>query len=326
MHLKEALKKIQQSPELPGLFVVMLAGHGMPTSLLSSFYASLKKQNDLTFLEVDLLSFAECQAQFEMSFLGMRKWYVLRNFDSLDAAAKKKWYGYLKTYQGPHTLMFFESLGALPRGRKQPAAKKLPLADTGTTLCIEIPAFVDIPLYTELYRFFYPSIAPEQLFIKTLFAQQQRLSLQDAVRMMSYQTVVGRRCSPFFDQWYTKLVLSEVSLFTLSQYFFGKNPKLFLVQWKACKDDFPSEFWVAYWSEQLWHAAQFIEQAQKYGLAEAKKSTSRLPFTFIQTDWKHHSLRSLSAAHDALYTLDYTLKNSGGMYALELWYHASMLR
>ena len=103
----------------------------------------------------------------------------------------------------------------------------------------------------------------------------ERLTLDDACRMMNYQTVVGRNGNQFFDQWYTKLVLSEVSLFTLSQYFLGRNTKLFLKQWKACKNDYPPEFWVAYWSEQLWQAAQYVSKAKAYGVAEAKKGVVR---------------------------------------------------
>jgi hypothetical protein len=319
VQLGPVLKKIQESPELPGLFLVILKGYDTPVSFLSNFYHQLSKRNEMknevTFIDTEIASLNDCMAQLEMSFLGTRRWYVLKNLSSLDAASKQEWYSYLENYQGPHTVFFYESLGALPRGNKAPKPKKSQWEDTETQLVIEIPALVDIPLYTELFKFFYPAVGPEQLFIRALFLKQQRLTLDDACRMMSYQTVVGQRCEPFFDQWYTKLVLSEVSLFTLSQYFFGRNTKLFLKQWKACKDDFPSEFWLVYWSEQLWQAAQFILRVQAYGLQEAKKGVFKLPFSFLQGDWQRHSLQRLTAAHDALYTLDYTLKNSGGEYA-----------
>ncbi len=325
MLLREALTKIQQSPDFSGLFVVVLKGYDRPSSFLSCLYIHLKKKHDVTFLDTAQSSLNNCRAQFEMTFLGQRRCYVLRNLSMLDAVSKKEWYSYLQNYQGPHTLFFFESLGPVPRGRTAVKPKKSLFADSSSHLIVEIPPFIDIPLYISLFRFFYP-VEPDQLFIKTLFAQQQRLLLDDAMRMMSYQTVVGRKCSPFFDHWYTKLVLSEISLFTLSQYFFGGNIKLFLQQWKACKDDFPPEFWIAYWSEQLWQAAQYIVKAQAYGIAEAKKGVFKLPFTFLTSDWKRHTLRSISEAHDRLYTLDYTLKNSGGDYALELWYHQFLQR
>ena len=325
MQLHVVLKKIQESPELTGLFVVVLKGYDQPTSFLGNFYAYLKKYNELTFLDLASTSLNDCRAHLEMSFLGQRRCYVLRNVSDLDAASKKKWYAYLQAYQGPHTLLFFESLGKAPRGRKAVKPKKTPWQDSATQLVIEIAPFVDIPLYSELFSFFY-SLPSDKAFIRALFAQQQRLSLDDACRMMSYQTVVGRNGNLFFSQWYTKLVLSEVSLFTLSQYFLGRNTKLFLTQWKACKDDFPPEFWIAYWSEQLWQAAQYVAKANAYGVAEAKKGVFRLPFTFLNSDWQRHSLRSLSEAHDELYGLDFALKNSGGAYGLELWYHKFLAR
>lgn len=320
MQLHDALKKIQESPELTGLSVVVLKGYDTPSSFLSSFYAQLKKHNELTFLDTASTTLANCRAQLEMSFLGQRRCYVLRNVSSLDVATKKKWYAYLQAYQGPHTVIFFESQGRTPRGRKVPKPKKSPWLDSATQLVIEIAPFVDIPMYTELFAFFY-AIPADKVFIRTLFAQQQRLPLDDACRMMSYQTVVGRNGNLFFEQWYTKLVLSEVSLFTLSQYLLGRNTKLFLKQWKACKDDFPPEFWIAYWSEQIWQAAQYVTKAKAYGVAQAKIGVFRLPFTFLNNDWQRHSLQSLSEAHDALYCLDFALKNSGGVYGLELWYH-----
>lgn len=325
MQLHTALKKIQQSPELTGLFVVVLKGYDTPSSFLSSFYVQLKKNNDLTFLDTVTTSLNDCRAQLEMSFLGQRRCYVLGSLSTLDAASKKKWYEYLQSYQGPHTVLFFESQGKAPRGSKVPKPKKSPWQDSKTQLVIEIAPFVDIPMYTELFAFFY-TVPSDKVFIRTLFSQQQRLLLDDACRMMSYQTVVGRNGNPFFDQWYTKLVLSEVSLFTLSQYFLGRNTKLFLKQWKACKDDFPPEFWIAYWSEQLWQAAQYISKAKAYGVAEAKVGQFRLPFTFLNSDWQRHTLASLSQAHDELYGLDFALKNSGGAYALELWYHKFLNR
>ncbi len=325
MQLHTALKKIQQSPELTGLFVVVLKGYDTPSSFLSSFYVQLKKHNDFTFLDTATTSLNDCRAQLEMSFLGQRRCYVLGNLSTLDAASKKKWYEYLQSYQGPHTVLFFESQGKAPRGSKVPKPKKSPWKDSDTQLVIEIAPFVDIPMYTELFAFFY-TVPADKMFIRTLFSQQQRLLLDDACRMMSYQTVVGRNCNQFFDQWYTKLVLSEVSLFTLSQYLLGRNTKLFLKQWKSCKDDFPPEFWIAYWSEQLWQAAQYISKAKAYGVAEAKVGQFRLPFTFLNSDWQRHTLASLSQAHDELYGLDFVLKNSGGAYALELWYHKFLNR
>jgi hypothetical protein len=36
--------------------------------------------------------------------------------------------------------------------------------DTETQLVIEIPPLVDIPLYTELFKFFYPAVSSAALY------------------------------------------------------------------------------------------------------------------------------------------------------------------
>ncbi len=324
MQVIAALTQIQKNPDLPGFFVVALQGYEYPSAFLSGFFHRIKAMNgELTFLDTSTHSLNDCKAQLEMSFLGLRKLYVLRNLHALDAAAKKTWRTYLQGYTGPHGVLLYESLGKVPRGRKavSKAPKKPKWADSETQLLIEVPATIDMRLYSELFSFFYPGVTQDPPFVQSLFAQQRALSVDDACRMMWYQTVVGRKCASFYAQWYSKLVVSEASLFTLSQYFLGRNPKLFLRQWKACKDDYPPEFWVAYWSEQIWQAAQFVITARAKGVAEAKKGFYRLPFTFLNTDWQSYSAEKLVNAHDELYAFDHYLKNGGGSYALELWYH-----
>ena len=137
---------------------------------------------------------------------------------------------------------------------------------------------------------------------------------------MGYQSVIGRKSEAFFAQWLSKIITPNKSLFSLSQYLFARQSQAFLQQWKALKDDFPDEFWIAYWSEQLWQAALFVMRAKAQGYDAAKRGAFRLPFSFINKDWQKHNEQSLVAAHDALYKLDYNLKNSAGGHGLELWY------
>ncbi len=322
MQLRAALPQIQQSPDFPGFFVIAYQGYDYPAAFLGGFFVRLKALlGELTFLDVEQSSLNECKAHLDMSFLGMRKRYVLRNFTSLDAAAKKAWKGYLEVYEGPHGILFFESLGAAPKGRKIAAKKASSSWNAASQMLIELPEKVDKELYKELFSFLYPGITADPAFIQHLFTYQETLALDEAYRVMSYQVVVGRNGKEFFASWYTKLVVSEASLFTLSQYLLGRNPRLFLRQWKACKDEYPLEFWVAYWSEQIWQATQFVSAAHSSGLEEAKKGFYRLPFTFLNTDWKRYSPQVLVEAHRGLYELDYASKNGGGEYALELWYH-----
>jgi hypothetical protein len=54
-------------------------------------------------------------------------------------------------------------------------------------------------------------------------------------------------------------------------------------------------------------------------MVEAKKVGFRLPFSFMQRDWKKTSVHELIQAHDCIYALDYGLKN-GGEFWMELFY------
>lgn len=322
MQLRAALKQIQQSPEFPGLFVIALQGHDDPAAFLGGFYQRLKELlGELTCLDLEQSTLNDCKAHLDMSFLGMRKLYVLKNFTALDAASRKAWKTYLEAYRGPHGILFFESLGAAPRGRKAAPKKIVPLWSGEHQMVIELPEKVDREVYAELFSFFYPTIAFDKAFMQHAFLHQEMLTLDDAYRIMGYQVVVGRNGKEFFESWYAKLVISEASLFTLSQYLLQKNPRLFLRQWKACKDEFPQEFWIAYWSEQMWQAAQYVSIARSSGADEAKRGTYRLPFTFLNTDWRRYTPQALAAAHNGLYELDYSNKNGGGEYALDLWLH-----
>ena len=141
--------------------------------------------------------------------------------------------------------------------------------------------------------------------------------------MMLYQSLVGRNMPLFFKQWYARLITPQKSLFTLSQYFFARQFQPFLKLWKSCEAEFPQEFWVVYWSEQLFHAALFVHRARTKGYSVAKEEAHKLPFSFINNDWQNYTEAQLTTAHQQIYQLDYDMKH-GAEYGLELFYHKFM--
>ena len=64
---------------------------------------------------------------------------------------------------------------------------------------------------------------------------------------------------------------------------------------------------------------------QKRDVVQAKKMSFKLPFSFIQSDWKRANLQELKQAHQFLCTVDYNLKTGGGDYGLELMYEKFFL-
>jgi hypothetical protein len=112
----------------------------------------------------------------------------------------------------------------------------------------------------------------------------------------------------------------ELSLFTLSQYFFARDGMRFFKQWSILKDQYAAPFWISFWSEQLWRASSFIELSEQHNFAEAKRISFKLPFSFIQRDWKNVTVQELKRAHDVLYHCDCAIKNGGDPNVLELFY------
>ncbi len=309
MELDDFLKRMNDTPDFPGVAVIAFESAAYPSYFFSQLLTILKAKTACVSLDSETHKLADIKAQLETSFLGNRMVYWVKNTHALDAATKKSWLSYTKTYHGPHCMLYF---------RQDAGTNK---AENERMLAVELPEFIDANLYCLLYGHFYPAAQIDTAFVAKLFGHSQKISLDQACMLMGYQTVVGRKSDSFFSQWLSKLVVPEKSLFTLSQYLFAQQPKLFLQQWKALKNDFPDEFWVAYWSEQIWQATLFVSRARSQGFDAAKKGAFRLPFSFINKDWRKYSPESLTQEHQYLTKLDYNLKNSAGTHGLELWYH-----
>lgn len=315
MHITEFLRMFKDTPDLSGVFAVTFESESYPGYFFSQLLVLIKSHTTCVTLDSEQYKLGDIKAQLETSFLGSRMLYWVKNTHELDAVTKKAWASYMKNYQGPHCVMYWNA-GSPDRVKtesKEPGFLE-------PSLHVELPTLIDPTVYKALYEFFYPTASLDEAFVSRLFCQNQKITLDEACLLMGYQTVVGRKSETFFAQWLTKLITPEKSLFTLSQYLFARQPTLFLQQWKSIKNDFPDEFWVSYWSEQLWQAALFVMRAREQGYDVAKKAAYRLPFSFINKDWQKYSQQSLIHAHQFLYKLDYNLKNSAGTHGIELWY------
>ncbi len=296
MHLESFLNNCRTTPDLSGVSTVTFQSKTYPPLFFSLLFQALKKTTSCVLLDASTVKFQELIAQLETSFLGKRMVYWVKTND-LNLATREKWAAFLKDYQGTHVILSHST--------------------TVTSTSIPLPNMVEQRLYQLLSSFF--SIPLDKQFLTELYWHQS-LSLDAACQMMLYQAVVGKNTASFFKQWYTKLISSQKSLFTLSQYFFARQPQAFLQQWKACIVDFPDEFWVAYWSEQLFQATLFVHRARTKDYSVAKEAAKKLPFSFINKDWQHYTQAQLTQAHQELYQVDYDLKHSATQ-GLELFYH-----
>ena len=266
----------------------------------------------ITPLDVSVLDKASVISQLETTFLGTSNFYWLNNVHTLSEKQRKIWLAYLQTYNGPNTVSFFidtQTKIALPK----------------KTVLVSIPDAVDKKSYVSLLFLFKVEQLPGHTrFIQELFKRHRVLSLDVACVMLNYM-FLGAQGSAFFDQWLDTIIGSDGSLFALSQYFFAKDVRLFSKQWHKLKDQFPDIFWVTFWSEQLWRAYNYVYLSNKKQFIQAKKIGFRLPFSFMQRDWRSFSCAELKNAHQFVYDLDFKLKNSSGVPGLDLLYSKFLL-
>ena len=304
---------LQDITVLNNVPVICFKKNNYPLLFFSFLCARLKSTSyELTILDCTQVEFNTIQSQLETSFLGNKIFYWLKDISVLDVAARQHFIDYCASYKGPHQIGFALDVTTS-------------YADHADTLIINLEDKITHDIYAELYQFFYCKPLDTTLFLNTLFKRDQALSLDNACRLLHYQMVLGRRFEDFFTGWLERIIIPDKSLFLVSQNLFAKNQKSFLLTWQSVASDYPDEFWIAFWSEQLWQAINFVIAAQKVGAVEAKKSVSRLPFSFMQKDWRSYSVAELTNAHNFLYSIDYRLKNGSGSFGLDLFYSKFLL-
>ena len=262
--------------------------------LLIEHYKATDQQ--ITSLDVTLLPPSQIIAQLETTFLGINLTYYLRGMHEIDNKYRQKIVNYLTTYSGPHRIILF-----ITQSESNAYFEK--------KIIIEIPEKVNPTLFISLFTFLNKTTNNVTTsFIQKLCDSYSKISLDQACMIIFYLKVLGKNsdCS----QILKSILTSEKSLFKLSQYFFSKDSVSFFNLWVAYEEEYPVTFWCTFWSEQLWrayYAYYFMKQQQ---FPQAKNIAFRLPFTFLQKDWKKTSIKELKNAHDFLYALDITFKNN----------------
>ncbi len=270
-----------------------------------------KKIEALTHKPVVFLEFSneaslqQIIATLEMSFLGEKQYYAIKSSVLVDLNAQAVLTAYVQKYKGPHTIIFFSTVFFTATQKE--------------VLCVDIPKSLLLQDYTKLYKWVHETDKLSH-FSELLFQQRTTLELEQALSLMRYDMVLGRNKEGFFVSYMPLLAKHEESLFTLSQHFFGLQPEKFFTVLTPLELVYPLEFWIVFWLEQVWQALIFIEIASMQGPLVAKASVSRLPFSFIQKDWKHFSSEYLIKAHAELYRFDYAFKNGASETGLHIWY------
>lgn len=289
--LSTVIQKTDQTP-LPAVICFNAKQY---SALFFYYLRMLFKKHGYTVQLLDSELFAHDalqRAQLETSFLGMTNVYWMSDTSELDGKQQQSLNSYIEEYRGPHTIVFFTTKLLSP-----------------TISCIQLPTEVDPYLYKSLFSLFFPESARKNNEQALIFKKYKTVSLDQALLLMHYAMVIGSKSEVDFVALLDAIIVPEKSLFTLSSYFFSKQDKEFFKVWYAIKHDHPDIFWTTFWSEQLFRAYAFIELMQKNDVMQAKKSAYRLPFSFVQKEWRNSSLQKLTAAHEQITTIDWNIKN-----------------
>lgn len=274
------------------------------------FNKCISRQNR-SIIYLDLTASADdLFAQLETSFLGMSKIYFLGFLDELSKNVLDKWANYIQTYQGPNQLLYISC-------HDVPFIKSSHIRIEVTEDALSKKGFI------ELFTYFVKK--PQQAdfdYIDKIYAKTGALGLDVACMILHYMQVTGSKKHEFLQSWIDGIVIPDYSLFNLSQYLFAKETTSFLNYWRHMKMSYTEQFWIAFWSEQLWRAAYYCKYMQEGKFREAKTVAYRLPFSFLQKEYKKYSFLELSNAHDWLYTLDYDLKNGSSETGLDLFFYS----
>lgn len=275
---------------------------------LKNIKFEIESQNILT-IDIENIKLNELEIKLNNNFLGQKILYILKNMPILDNTKKNAVYNCIQKYNGQNIIFIFDEN----------------TNNSNNFLIFNIPANLNEQLYNKYYNFFYPDYKINNLFIKKLFKYNQTILLDLAINIMMYQSILSNKNNDFFENWLPKLINLEKSIFDLSHYFFDKQIKNFFELWLKYKIYYPIEFWISFWSDQIWQANIIVKIANKYGILKAQKLASRLPFSFINKNYANYKSLFLTKAHCELYKIDFNFKNDLGYNEIELWFSKFLL-
>lgn len=293
-------KRLFESP------IICFQGSDYPLLFFKSWFALVNGERKIESLAHYDGSVDQLTGILQVTFLGLRNYYWLGNLSTMDARSRKKALTFLATYNGPHTVVFFLD------------DKDSFVPEHGCV--VAIPAQVEATAVATIA----PVVSSMQnsravALCRAACTRAGGITLDQVILFAQYGLLLGARTNDFSDQWLSRMVKNQSSLFTLSQHFFARNKREFYSSWARLSSVYPEPFWISYWSEQIWRAYHFI-RLRTSDPAQAKKISYRLPFSFIKTDWSRIKAEELKKTQQLLYNADYAIKNSAKIGQLDLIY------
>jgi len=311
MNLLNFLAQVcSNKPIFSGSLICFRGQYNYPLLFFSLLFYRLKKQEHyhIVPIEIDGQKKSLIQAQLATKFLGNSLLYWMGNLTGLSWRTQELWLAYLQEYRGPHTIAFFITGDTLFPLKKNMVSVSIP----------DNVSYKEMVILQQLL----PKIPSKwsKQFLQQLGTQYENIPLDLSCLLLHYALLVGKNSDIFFTEWLDNIMPLKTSLFLLSQHFFAKNSRIFFEKWLRVHNEFNLQFWIAFWSEQLWRATLYIDLANNNSYTEAKKIKFKLPFSFIQRDWKMYHVHELQHAHQFLFDVDRHLKSNGSPCSLDLFY------
>lgn len=305
MELLEFIEKINDKDVVSSLRYIGIKSNNYYPIFISFMVNSVARNtnNQVIKYEVSDLSLDEIKTHLSMTMLGQRCIYWIQNLSEVEPRFLKEFLLYVEQASYEHLLIIPLDLIA-------------PLKETNGGMLITIPDHLNDEHIIALTE----SMLEEKdhLFMQRVIKYRKKIDPDTLFLLQAYARVLGRRVDLFFDTWYDRVIEPEHSLFSLSQLLFGKQRIAFYKSWQIIRPQYAEEFWIVFWLEQFWQAMIFMEQTKKIGPQEARKYVSRLPFSFMQKDYRFTQISTLQRTYEFLYTVDHDMKNGAGSHGIDL--------
>lgn len=307
MQFIQALTYLLQTAEF-SYSVIHFYGQTLPYQLIFFLYQQLKRTHSIISYNASEVSLSQLKLLIATEFLGQSSLVWLTHVEDLTPAKQEALHQLLANYEGPHKIFFYSNHELLIKKK--------------STIDIFIPLAADVLMLGTLSSLILKEKKNKyEPFLLGVTKKYQQFAWDEAYNLIMYAQLLGKTDERFNSLWLPKLVESPHSLFILSQHFFSFKDKDFFHVWHSLINYYSEQFWIFYWSDQLTRAAAYCYYINKKDSVSAKKIGYRLPFSFIQKDWRNHTSSSLAQAHNYIYKIDYRFKNGNdGWLGLELFY------
>jgi hypothetical protein len=270
---------------------------------------------DLPVVRIDLeqQDAKDVYRELETSFLGQERLLWLTGLTTLTDRAASTWINYIQQYTGPHYIWCVVPANRMP----VTTMDQVTLSPTiNKRECIAVCTFLA-----------QRALQPLELErLNRIFVHHETITLDMACLLFVYLHLLGRDADEFLQDWLVRLVPAQSSLFALSQHLFSRSLVPFMTQWQLLQPLYSDQFWIAFWSEQFWRASWYIFYMRTKQSQQAKKIGYRLPFSFLQKDYRSYSMERLAQCVGQLYSLDTEIKHSRAVGGIDLFLYRFFAR